>query len=351
MVEARRRRGRCSRAGPHRTTAGVARLASRRARERSALRAFDHLGPHWLRTAADRHDLVGTREHSAGDVLIETGYRFKGRCAPCVIFDEIAFDARDLQVERKRFVGMTRASMRVTLELPERADGAMLARLKPPPRAARCSRKHLRRRRACGRADNHRRPVTSWLHATQMNALLPKSASDRWLAPVTRRITISPHAITLASVAAMAMAAALLLAGPTHWAAPLVLLSGLLDVLDGAVARAHGWQSRFGALLDRVSDRVADALLLAALAIGGHVALALGVYALAVVPLASYVSACLEAATASSIGERLSQRAVRIVVLVVALALQEPATGVLLVASIGTWSLVSRLRVAWTLLR
>lgn len=184
-----------------------------------------------------------------------------------------------------------------------------------------------------------------------MSALMPKSASDQWLAPMARRITVSPHAITVASVAAMALAAALLLAGPTHWAAPLVLLSGLLDALDGAVARAHGRQSRFGALLDRVSDRVADALLLAALVLGGHVAPALGLYALAVVPLASYVSACLEAATASSIGQRLSLRAVRLLVLVIALALQEAATGVLLVASIGTFSLVSRLRVAWRLLR
>lgn len=184
-----------------------------------------------------------------------------------------------------------------------------------------------------------------------MNAFLPKFAFDQWLAPVARRLTVSPHVITASSVAAMALAAALLLAAPTHWAAPLVLLSGLLDALDGAVARAQGCQTRFGALLDRVSDRIADTLLLAALVLGGHVTLGLGLYALAVVPLASYVSACLEAATASSIGERLSLRAVRIIVLVVALTLQEPTAGVLVVAAIGTWSLVSRMRVAWTVLR
>jgi CDP-diacylglycerol--glycerol-3-phosphate 3-phosphatidyltransferase len=48
-------------------------------------------------------------------------------------------------------------------------------------------------------------------------------------------------------------------------AAGLVLLNGLLDGLDGAVAVVSGRASRVGFLLDSVADRVSDALLLAAL--------------------------------------------------------------------------------------
>ncbi len=98
-------------------------------RERSALRAFDQLGPHTLRAATGRYDLFGVPEYSAGEVLIETVYRFKGQCAPCVIFTEIDFDAWDELVERKLFVGMTRASMRLTLVLSERAAEALMRRL------------------------------------------------------------------------------------------------------------------------------------------------------------------------------------------------------------------------------
>jgi hypothetical protein len=98
-------------------------------RERSALRAFDQLGPHTLRAATGRYDLFGAPEYSAGEVLVETVYRFKGQCAPCVIFTEIDFDAWDELVERKLFVGMTRASMRLTLVLSERAAEVLVRRL------------------------------------------------------------------------------------------------------------------------------------------------------------------------------------------------------------------------------
>jgi CDP-diacylglycerol--glycerol-3-phosphate 3-phosphatidyltransferase len=41
----------------------------------------------------------------------------------------------------------------------------------------------------------------------------------------------------------------------------LLLPAGLLDILDGAVARLRGEESRFGALLDSVLDRVSDVIL------------------------------------------------------------------------------------------
>ncbi|MBR9679936.1 MAG: CDP-alcohol phosphatidyltransferase family protein [Candidatus Altiarchaeota archaeon] len=48
-------------------------------------------------------------------------------------------------------------------------------------------------------------------------------------------------------------------------AAVLVLLSGLIDCMDGAVARAHGLTSGFGAILDMTLDRLGEGAILFAL--------------------------------------------------------------------------------------
>jgi superfamily I DNA and RNA helicase len=98
-------------------------------RDRSALRSFDQIGPHLLRRATGGYDMFGNPEMSDGDVLVETVYRFKGQSAPCVIFTEIDFEAWDNLVERKLFVGMTRATMRLLPVLSERVARLWMERL------------------------------------------------------------------------------------------------------------------------------------------------------------------------------------------------------------------------------
>jgi hypothetical protein len=97
-------------------------------RERSALRSFDQIGPHRLKSWQGRYDLFGRPEFSEGELLIETVYRFKGQSAPCVILTEVDFDAFDDLAQRKLFVGLTRASMKLLVVLSERAAQALLAR-------------------------------------------------------------------------------------------------------------------------------------------------------------------------------------------------------------------------------
>ena len=98
-------------------------------REKSLLRAFDQIGPHRLRAATGRYDMFGAPEMTPGDLLVETVYRFKGQSAPCVIFTEVDFAVWDEVVERKLFVGMTRAAMRLFLVLSEPAARCLLARM------------------------------------------------------------------------------------------------------------------------------------------------------------------------------------------------------------------------------
>jgi superfamily I DNA and RNA helicase len=97
-------------------------------RERSALRSFDQIGPHRLKSWQGRYDLFGRPEFSEGELLIETVYRFKGQSAPCVILTEVDFDTFDELARRKLFVGFTRASMKLLVVLSERAARLLLAR-------------------------------------------------------------------------------------------------------------------------------------------------------------------------------------------------------------------------------
>lgn len=97
-------------------------------RERSLLRSYDQIGPHRLKSWQGRYDLFGRPEFSAGDLLIETVYRFKGQSAPCVVLTEVDFDAFDDLAQRKLFVGFTRASMKLLVVLSERAARSLLRR-------------------------------------------------------------------------------------------------------------------------------------------------------------------------------------------------------------------------------
>jgi CDP-diacylglycerol---glycerol-3-phosphate 3-phosphatidyltransferase len=91
----------------------------------------------------------------------------------------------------------------------------------------------------------------------------------RAVAPVVSRLAragVTPDAITLAGTVG-AVAAAVLLIGTGHlwWGAFTVTVFVLLDMLDGALARARGGGSVFGAVLDSVGDRAADAAIFGAL--------------------------------------------------------------------------------------
>jgi len=76
----------------------------------------------------------------------------------------------------------------------------------------------------------------------------------------------------------------------------LVLISGLFDILDGALARSTNQATRFGALLDSTFDRISDAILLLGLLAfyimsGGTIEIVLVFLALIASFLTSYIRA------------------------------------------------------------
>jgi CDP-diacylglycerol--glycerol-3-phosphate 3-phosphatidyltransferase len=80
------------------------------------------------------------------------------------------------------------------------------------------------------------------------------------------RVGVTPDAITIVGTLG-AVAGAVLLFGTGHlfWGTVAVTVCVLLDLLDGALARARGGGSTFGAVLDSVGDRAADAAIFGSL--------------------------------------------------------------------------------------
>jgi len=103
-----------------------------RGREHSHLLGFDLIGPHKLKSFTGHYDLLGNPIYGEGEILTETVYRFKGQAAPYIVFTEIDFEAYDETVMRKLFVGATRASMKLTLVISERATRILMDRVAQP---------------------------------------------------------------------------------------------------------------------------------------------------------------------------------------------------------------------------
>jgi CDP-diacylglycerol--glycerol-3-phosphate 3-phosphatidyltransferase len=79
-----------------------------------------------------------------------------------------------------------------------------------------------------------------------------------WLiGPIERRLVnkLSPNVITMTSLAMCAVTGFVVAVGELPSAVTLYAIAGILDVLDGRIARLSGKQTKSGALLDSVSDR------------------------------------------------------------------------------------------------
>jgi CDP-diacylglycerol--glycerol-3-phosphate 3-phosphatidyltransferase len=90
------------------------------------------------------------------------------------------------------------------------------------------------------------------------------------ITPVVARLAragVTPDQVTVVgTVAAVAGAVLLFGTGELFWGTVVVTSAVLLDLLDGALARARGGGSAFGAVLDSTGDRAADAAIFGALA-------------------------------------------------------------------------------------
>jgi CDP-diacylglycerol--glycerol-3-phosphate 3-phosphatidyltransferase len=141
-----------------------------------------------------------------------------------------------------------------------------------------------------------------------------------------------PWHLTLLGLVTNVWVGASLLRGQFLMAGLLLIPAGLFDILDGAVARLRGEESRVGAFLDSVLDRVADVILFGCLfwALAGQdlrLEAALSLLTLVIALCVSHVRAEAEAAGAE-LTEGYFQRLERYVAMMIGL----PVPGALLPA-------------------
>lgn len=85
--------------------------------------------------------------------------------------------------------------------------------------------------------------------------------SPRILGPLVAalaRLGVSPNQVTLAGLAAAWISGALIVMDRPILAGVVILASGLLDAIDGELARASGREMPLGAFLDSVADHYGD---------------------------------------------------------------------------------------------
>lgn len=97
-----------------------------------------------------------------------------------------------------------------------------------------------------------------------------------------------------------------------------LLISGFCDALDGALARIYGETTTFGGFLDSLLDRYADAFVLCGIILGGLCHPFWGLTALTGSLLVSYVRARAEAKGVEMEAVGITERAERILIIVIA---------------------------------
>ena len=97
-----------------------------------------------------------------------------------------------------------------------------------------------------------------------------RNLAYRITGPVIRILSksgITPNALTFINLAVNLIAAYVIARGHFLLGGALVLVAGLFDLLDGALARFTEQATRFGAILDSVVDRISEAAILCGLLI------------------------------------------------------------------------------------
>jgi CDP-diacylglycerol--glycerol-3-phosphate 3-phosphatidyltransferase len=180
-----------------------------------------------------------------------------------------------------------------------------------------------------------------------------RAGVERGLRPAgarLRKVGISADQVTLLGLAASVACGLVVAAGRLGWGAFFLALSGLTDVLDGAVAKSGGTAGPRGAFFDSVCDRLSDGVVLGGAAwyyAGRDPHLA--VLAFAVAGLSFMVS--YERSRAESLGLNgkggLMERAERMVVLGLGLTFGRLTAALWVLALLTGLTVVQRFLLVW----
>ncbi|MCC7562551.1 MAG: CDP-alcohol phosphatidyltransferase family protein [Methanobrevibacter arboriphilus] len=136
------------------------------------------------------------------------------------------------------------------------------------------------------------------------------------LEPFAKRININPNILTLISPLIAIISAIFFGTGNLLLGGIFILISGVFDVFDGAIARYHNKTSDFGAFLDSTMDRFSDAIIIIGIIWGGYTSWLLGILAIHSAITVSYVRARAEAkGIECNVG--IAERATRLIILMI----------------------------------
>jgi len=168
------------------------------------------------------------------------------------------------------------------------------------------------------------------------------------------KIGLTPNVIsTLSLIVAILAAVAYGVREPVLGALGL-LISGVIDMLDGAVARATGSVTRFGAVYDPVLDRYAEFAVLFGMGFGRLVAWTWVVFCLCGMVMASYTRARAESAgRLDSCRVGIAERQEKLILLIIGSALQPFSDlalplSVLIVGTLSHITVLQRLHFTFT---
>lgn len=177
-----------------------------------------------------------------------------------------------------------------------------------------------------------------------------RAVTDRVVVPLARglvRLGATPNWLTFFGLVVTIVGVVIVLTVGPFAGAVVLAIGTATDALDGTVARLRGRSSRFGSFYDSVTDRVADAAILGAVAWlvrGDPLLFGVAIVALAGAQLTSYVRAKAESlGWEATVG--IVERPERMVIIVLGIAFGFVGVALWLLAVGSLVTVVQRLRV------
>lgn len=165
------------------------------------------------------------------------------------------------------------------------------------------------------------------------------------------RFHINPNVLTFTGVVISFCAAWQFGHGHFRLGALIVIIAGLFDMLDGAVARDSGSESRFGAFYDSVIDRYSDIILLQGLIVWYARQQMLEYVVLVGVVLMGAVMTSYTRARAESLIQTCKvgfmERPERIVLLIIGGLANRMEAVLWVLAVLGNWTVINRIYYTW----
>jgi archaetidylinositol phosphate synthase len=182
-----------------------------------------------------------------------------------------------------------------------------------------------------------------------------RTIESRIMGPVACRLApyVSANVISVLSLLAAVGAGVAFWLDMPITGAILILANGLLDMLDGCVARARGTTGPFGSFLDKIIDKYANLIFLLGMLLGSLAHPVAVIVSMVGIPLATYINAAVEGLTQGEVKfqEKLSLRFLRIILLVLGGVSRQTHVAVWLVAATVVYAVASRMVYSLVFLR